>query len=62
MEAFKGKFERTSAEKYEEMLKVIIMKFSYIRNTDHLSLGAGGELPPEEGCYSLHPRYADKDM
>ena len=57
MEAFKGKFERTSAEKYEEMLKVIVVVSSSEKLTTFI--GVGGELPPEEGGHSLHPRYKD---
>ena len=57
MEAFKGKFERTSAEKYEEMLKVIVVVFSSEKLTTFI--GVGGELPPEEGGHSLHTRYRD---
>ena len=57
MEAFKGKFERTSAEKYEEMLKVIVVVSSSEKLTTFI--GVRGELPPEEGGHSLHPRYKD---
>ena len=43
MEAFKGKYERTAAENYDEMLKVIKIKFLTLSNCNLHSILRGEE-------------------
>merc|ERR1719187_2726577 len=51
MEAFKGKFERTSADQYEEMLKVLEVNFLLRKaatiSTPHM------EVKEEEGVWTI---------
>ena len=57
MDAFKGKFERISAENYEEILKVRFCTYKHLLDF-YPSIpvsGTGGELPAAEGGHRLHP-------
>ena len=59
MEAFVGKFERTSADKYEEMLKVDGRgTATECREWESLILlsGAGSQFPSEKSCHSINSR------
>ena len=51
MEAFKGKYERTSMEQHDEFLKV----FTFISNQGHfLYSGSWCKLLSKKGFYYLH--------
>ena len=52
MDAFKGKYERTSAEQYEEFLKVYILVSSWLPPS--FKIGSWRELPPEKGRHCVH--------
>ena len=66
MDAFKGKYQRTSADKYDEFLDVSYNYTFITTATLNLTLNvfifveARSWMVTEKGCYSLHPCDGDQ--